>query len=73
MDRELGAANEQGFVDRFAAAWLANLDRRPTWLAERAGRVVGVLVLVVHAQVGGSVGIATPHRDWDHPRVRGEQ
>jgi GNAT superfamily N-acetyltransferase len=47
MDRDLGAVDEPGFVDRFADAWLAGLERRPTWLADRDGRVIGVLVLVV--------------------------
>lgn len=47
MDRELGAAHEEGFIDRFAAAWRADFGRRPTWLAERDGKAIGVLVLIV--------------------------
>ncbi|MFI9276297.1 GNAT family N-acetyltransferase [Kitasatospora sp. NPDC052896] len=47
MARELGTAGEPGFVDRFAKTWLADLERRPTWLAERDGRAIGVLILVV--------------------------
>lgn len=47
MDRELGASDEPGFVERFTEVWLRYLDHRPTWIAERDGEAIGVLVLVV--------------------------
>lgn len=47
MDREFGAPDKPGFVDRFAEVWLNNADHRPTWIAERGGDAIGVLVLVV--------------------------
>ncbi|GAA1824489.1 hypothetical protein GCM10009682_50890 [Luedemannella flava] len=63
MDRELGAAEEAGFIDRFAEVWLADLDRRPTWLAERDGQPIGVLVLVV---VDNLPRPGQPLRRWAH-------
>lgn len=63
MDRELGAVEEAGFVDRFAAVWLADLDRRPTWLAECDGQAIGVLVLVV---VEALPRPGQPSRRWAH-------
>jgi len=63
MDRELGAVEEEGFIDRFATVWLADLDRRPTWLAERDGQAIGVLVLVV---VDNLPRPGQPPRRWAH-------
>lgn len=38
---------EDGFAERFSAAWLADLERRPTWIAEVGGQAAGVLVTAV--------------------------
>jgi GNAT superfamily N-acetyltransferase len=43
----LAAWTNRGSATAFAAVWLADLDRRRTWLAEREGQAIGVLVLVV--------------------------
>lgn len=41
----LGHAPEPGFLDRYAVAWVAALERRPTWLAEASdGRPLGAVV-----------------------------
>lgn len=44
----MGARSEPGYLDRFAEAWLRDLEHRPTWLAEagdhHAGVAIGALV-----------------------------
>lgn len=42
--RAAGLPPEQGFLDRFADAWLAARDLHPTWWAEAEGEHVGLLV-----------------------------
>lgn len=47
MYREQGSDDEQGFVGRFTKAWLSDLERTPTWLAELDGRPIGLQILNV--------------------------
>lgn len=62
-DRECGAAIEEGFLDRFADAWLA--DRaRVTFLAEAAdGRPLGVVTAAVVTKLPSS---RRPVSTWLH-------
>lgn len=62
-DRECGAAPEDGFLDRFADAWLA--DRaRVTFLAEAAdGRPLGVVTAAVVTTLPSS---RRPVSSWLH-------
>jgi len=47
-NREAGGSGEQGFLERFADAWLAERDRYPSWLASRLdGNPVGALTLTL--------------------------
>jgi GNAT superfamily N-acetyltransferase len=41
--RELGMPSEQGYLDRFVDAWLADRPDRPTWIAESRGEHAGLL------------------------------
>jgi GNAT superfamily N-acetyltransferase len=41
--RDLGLPSEQGFLDRFASAWLETRLDHPTWIAESRGQHAGVL------------------------------
>ncbi len=48
LNREEGKPGEQGFLARFADAWLAEADRRPAWLATSLdGRPLGAVMLYV--------------------------
>jgi GNAT superfamily N-acetyltransferase len=41
--RDLGLPSEQGFLDRFASAWLETRPDHPTWIAESRGQHAGLL------------------------------
>ncbi|MBK7723155.1 MAG: GNAT family N-acetyltransferase [Austwickia sp.] len=47
-NREQGRSGEQGYLDRFADAWLRTQERRPAWLAlSLDGRPLGCVILYV--------------------------
>ena len=41
--RDLGLPSEPGYLERFAAVWLAERPDRPTWIAESRGQHAGLL------------------------------
>lgn len=57
LGRELGEVPAPGFLDRWADAWLRDVDRHPAFLAEIVKRPVGLVQLVV---VDGLPTLATP-------------
>nr|WP_289232862.1 hypothetical protein [Barrientosiimonas endolithica] len=77
MDREDGADARPGFLTEYADAWLLDVDRRPTWLAEESdGNPVG---LVQTAMVRKLPSLRRPTTAWMHvalvfvrPTHRGE-
>lgn len=64
MDREDGADARPGFLTEYADAWLLDVDRRPTWLAEESdGNPVG---LVQTAMVRKLPSLRRPTTAWMH-------
>ncbi|WP_219107881.1 GNAT family N-acetyltransferase [Austwickia sp. TVS 96-490-7B] len=62
--REHGCVGEPGFLDRYADAWLAERERRPSWLAKTLdGRPVSAVMLHLVSPLPkpGRVG-----RPWAH-------
>ena len=64
LNREQGRPGEDGFLDRYADAWLTERDRRPAWLAKSLdGRPLGAVTLFV---VDGLPRPGRPARPWVH-------
>lgn len=64
MDRERGAAPRAGFLTEYADAWLAGVDRRPTWWArEPDGNPVGLLQTTQHDKLPSLLRATT---SWLH-------
>ncbi|XVX18654.1 N-acetyltransferase family protein [Actinomycetota bacterium] len=63
-DVACGARPRPGFLDEFAAAWLAAHDSRTSWLAEQAdGRPVGVATV---ARIRKLPSLRRPAHEWWH-------
>lgn len=63
-DLASGVAPRPGFLDEFAAAWLAAAEGRASWLAEQAdGRPVGVATV---ARIRKLPSLRRPVHEWWH-------
>ena len=64
LNREQGRSGEEGFLDRYADAWLVDAERRPAWIAKSIdGSPRGGLLLYV---VDGLPRPGRISRPWVH-------